>query len=104
MPGSRGGLPFQGRLPLADRCSGCLAAQETFAAIYRTSLGGFERHRGFTAALRAGGHGFAFGETAAAGCALALGHARFAALGLVPEVLVVEEVLLSRCEYKICSA
>ena len=30
MPGSRGGLPFQGRLPLADRCSGCLAAQETF--------------------------------------------------------------------------
>jgi hypothetical protein len=36
----------------------------------------------------------------AARSALALGLAVLAALGLVLEILVVEEVLFSRCEYK----
>ena len=35
---------------------------------------------------------------------LALGLAGLAALGFVLEILVVEEVLFSRCEYEICSA
>jgi hypothetical protein len=53
--------------------------------------------------LRAGGHGFALGESAAAR-ALAFGFARLAAFGLVLEILVVEEVLFSRCKNKIRSA
>jgi hypothetical protein len=35
---------------------------------------------------------------------LALGLAILTALGLVLEILVVEEVLFSRCEYEFCSA
>jgi hypothetical protein len=51
--------------------------------------------------LRAGGHGLRFGEATTA-TTLALGLACLAALGFVFEVFVVEEVLFSRCEYKIC--
>jgi hypothetical protein len=65
-------------------------------------LGGFERHRGFPPALRAGGHGFRLGKTAAA--TLALGLAGLAPLGFVFEVFVMEEVLFSRRKYKIRSA
>jgi hypothetical protein len=53
--------------------------------------------------LRAGGHGFCFGEARGRG-ALALGLAILAALWLVFEVLVVEEVLFSRSEDEIRSA
>jgi len=55
--------------------------------------------------LRASGHGFRFRETAAARRrTLPLGLARLAALGLVFEVLVMEEMLFSRCEYEIRAA
>jgi hypothetical protein len=49
--------------------------------------------------LRAGGHGFGFGETATS--ALTLGLAGLAALGFVLKVLVVEEMLFSRGENEI---
>jgi hypothetical protein len=62
-----------------------------------------EGHRGFPTALRAHGHGFRFGESRTGG-ALALHFAVLAPFGLVLEVLVVEEVLFSRCKYEICSA
>jgi hypothetical protein len=51
--------------------------------------------------LGAGGHGFGLSETAST---LALGFASLAALWLVFKVLVVEEVLFSRCEHEICTA
>jgi len=79
------------------------AAEKTFATIDRPALSGFEGYRSFATALRAHGHRFGFGETSAPR-ALALGLAGLAALGLVLEVLVVEEVLLSRRKNKICSA
>jgi hypothetical protein len=53
--------------------------------------------------LRAHGHGFGFGETAFGG-SLALGLATLAALRLVPEILVMEERLFSRCKYEIRAA
>jgi len=66
-------------------------------------LSRFERHRRFTTALRARGHRFGLGEPAAtAWRTLALYFARFATLGLVFEVFVMEEVLFSRCEDEIC--
>jgi hypothetical protein len=49
--------------------------------------------------LRAGGHGFGFGETSAA--ALTLGLASLAAFGFVLKILVLEEVLFSRGEDEI---
>jgi hypothetical protein len=52
--------------------------------------------------LRAHRHRFGFGEPAT-GRALALGFATFATLRFVLEILVVEEVLFSRCEDKIRS-
>ncbi|HKE29879.1 MAG TPA: hypothetical protein VKB88_46335 [Bryobacteraceae bacterium] len=61
-----------------------------------------KRNRGFTAALRARGHGFRLGETSAASASSFL-LACFAALRLVLEVLVVEEMLFSRCEDEIGS-
>jgi hypothetical protein len=53
--------------------------------------------------LGALGRGFGFGETAS-GRSLALDLASLAALGLILEILVVEEVLFSRCKYKIRAA
>jgi hypothetical protein len=53
--------------------------------------------------LRAGRHGFRLRKARTRG-ALALGFAAFAPFGLVFKVLVVEEVLLSRCKGEICSA
>jgi hypothetical protein len=66
-------------------------------------LGWFKGHRGFPTALRAGGHGFRLGK-APAGTTLALGFTSLAPFGFVLEILVVEEVLFSRCEYEICPA
>jgi hypothetical protein len=54
--------------------------------------------------LRAGGHGFRFGETAGRRRTLPLGFTPLAAFGFVLEVLVMEEVLFSRCKYEIRSA
>ena len=83
---------------------GCgLAAQKAFAAVNRPALRGLEGDGGLPAALRAGGHGFRLGKPRACR-ALALQLAILAAFGLVLEVLVVEEVLFSRCEYEIRSA
>jgi hypothetical protein len=80
-----------------------LPAKEALAAIYRPALCRLEGHRGFPTALRASGHGFGFGKARGRG-ALALGLTVLAALGLVFEVFVVEEVLFSRCKDEICSA
>jgi hypothetical protein len=52
--------------------------------------------------LRARGHGFRFGKASAAGAGSFL-FAYFAALRLVLKVLVMEEVLFSRCEDEIGS-
>jgi hypothetical protein len=52
--------------------------------------------------LRAGGHGFALLKTAARTLTLRL--ARFATLGLVLEILIVEKVLLPRGKNEIRSA
>jgi len=79
-----------------------LAAQEALPAEYRPPLRGFEGHGGFAAALRTNGHGFRLAGARWPRLPLAL--ARFAAFGLVLEVLVVEEVLFSRCENKFGSA
>src|SRR5664280_250713 len=80
-----------------------LTAQEALAAINRPALSRLERHRGFPAALGAGGHGLRFGETRSRR-SLPFGLTSLAALGLVLEILVVEEVLFSRCENEICFA
>src|SRR5664279_22803 len=80
-----------------------LTAQEALAAENRPALSRLERHRGFPAALGAGGRGLRFGETRSRR-SLPFGLTSLAALGLVLEVLVVEEVLFSRCENEICFA
>jgi hypothetical protein len=80
-----------------------LATEEAFPAKHRPALGRLEGHRGFPTALRAGGHGLGFVEARSWGT-LALGLTGFAPFGFVLKVLVVEEVLFSRCENKICSA
>lgn len=79
------------------------AGEEAFPAINRPALGRFERYRGFAAALRTHGHGFGLGE-ARPRRTLPLGLATLTALGLILEILVVEEMLFSRCEYEIRSA
>ena len=93
----------EGRVGLACGGARSFAAQETFPAVDRTSLGRLERHRCLPPALGALGSGFRFGE-AGTGGTLPLRFTRFAALGFILEVLVVEEVLFSRCKYKIRSA
>jgi len=82
---------------------GYLSAEETFAAVNRSTLCRLEGHRGFPTALRAGGHGFRFGK-ARGRRTLAFGFAILTPLGFVFEILVVEEVLFSRCKDEICSA
>jgi hypothetical protein len=91
---------------LTDARAARFPAQETFPAIHRATLSRFKGDCGFTAALRARGHGFGFGEpaTTTPRRTLALGLTAFAALRLILEVLVVEEVLFSRCKDEICSA
>ena len=85
-------------------CGACsFAAQEAFPAVDRTSLGRLERHRCLPPALGALGSGFRFGE-AGTGGTLPLRFTRFAALGFILEVFVVEEVLFSRCENEIRAA
>jgi hypothetical protein len=79
-----------------------LAAQEALAAINGAALGGLERNRGLAPALRARGHGFRFGKTPTPRT-LALLFASLAALGFVLEILIVEEVLFSRCEDEVRS-
>jgi len=90
-------------LPLARGGARGLAAQEALPAVNRTPLRRFKRNRSLPAALRAFGHGLGLRGTLT-GSSLALGLACLAALGLIPEILVVEEVLFSRCEYKIRAA
>jgi hypothetical protein len=89
---------------LLTRCRRALrfARQEALAAEDRTALGGLEGNRSFPPTLRARGHGFAFRKSAAR--TLSFGLAGFAAFGFIFEVLIVEEMLLSRGKNKICSA
>jgi len=79
-----------------------LPAEEALPAKHRTALGGLERDRSFPSALGTGGHGFGLLITASA--ALAFRFTSLATLRLVFEILVVEEVLLPRCENEFCSA
>jgi hypothetical protein len=78
------------------------AAEEALATKDRAALGRLEGNGSFPAALRATGYRFGFAGTERRALALAL--ASLAALGLILEVLVVEEMLLSRCENKFRSA
>lgn len=82
---------------------GSFPVQEAFPAKYRTSLCRLKRHRGLPPALRTGGHGLRFGK-ATGRRTLTLVFTSLAALGFVLEVLVMEEVLFSRCKYEIRSA
>lgn len=99
----------RGRLPgwklsiARDSRRGCLPAQETLAAVYWPALSWLEWYRGVPTALGAGSHRLRLAK-ARGRTALALCLAILAALGFVLEVFVVEEVLFSRCEYKVCSA
>src|SRR5579862_8273565 len=78
------------------------SAQEALAAEYRTALRRLERNSRLPAALRTTRHGLGFGVAARG--ALALGFTVLTTLRLVFKILVVEEVLFSRCEYELCSA
>jgi hypothetical protein len=84
-------------------CCGRLAAKETFAAIHRPALGGFEGDGGLPAALGTHRHGFRLRKSRARRT-LALGLAVLAALRFVLEVFVMEEVLFSRCKNEITTA
>jgi len=72
-----------------------LPAEEALTAINRTALGRLERNGGFPPALRT--DRCCFRPLRAGTCrSLPLRFARLAALGFIFEILVVEEVLLSR--------
>jgi hypothetical protein len=64
-------------------------------------LSGLEGYRGVPTALGARGRGLRLAEPRCR-TALALVLAILAALGFVLEVLVMEEMLFSRCKYEIC--
>lgn len=91
------------RLRIPGRRRGTFPVQEAFPAKNRTPLCGLEGNRGLPAALRTGCHGFRFGK-APGTRTLALVFASLTALGLVFEILVMEEVLFSRGENKIGAA
>jgi len=88
---------------LSSRSACNFPVEEALAAVDRASLRWFEGHRCLPPALRAHRHGFGLGEPGS-GRALAFGLAALATLGFVLEVLVVEEVLFSRCKYEIRTA
>jgi hypothetical protein len=90
-------------LSIPAYCRRRLTAEEALPAIDRPALSRLEGHRGFPTALRAGGHGFRFVKPRGRRT-LTLGLAVLTAFGFVFEILVVEEVLFSRCENEICSA
>jgi len=89
------------KLPGAGCCR--FSTQETFAAVNRTALGRFEGNRRFPPALRANGRRF---RSLCSGTrrSLPFGLARLAAFGFILEILVVEEMLLSRGKYELCPA
>jgi len=89
-----------GRERLSGGCAGGFPAQEALPAKNRATLSRLEGNGCLPAALGAFRGGFGFSETGT-GRTLALGLASFTALGLIPEILVVEEVLFSRSENKI---
>jgi hypothetical protein len=76
---------------------------EAFPAEYRPPLSWAEWHGGFPAALRTVGGRFDLRVTSGP-TFLTLPFAGFAALGLVPEILVGEKLLFTRCEYEIGAA
>ena len=80
-----------------------LPAEEALTAINRTALGRFKGNSGFPPTLRT--DGCCLRPLRAGTCrSLSLGLARLAALGFIFEILVVEEVLLSRRKNKLCPA
>jgi hypothetical protein len=103
--GGRHGAEGRGLVSAGSGCrdGGAFSAQEALPAEDGTALCGFEGHSGLAAALRAGCHGFGFGEPAARRT-LPFGLADLAPLGFVLKILVVEEVLFSRSKYEIVSA
>jgi hypothetical protein len=78
----------------------CFSGLEAFPAEYRPPLSGAERYGGFPSALRTVGGCLHLGVTSRA-TFLALAFTGFAALGLVPEILVGEKLLFSRGEYEV---
>jgi hypothetical protein len=87
-------------IPCTSRRS--LAAQEAFPAKHRAPLCWLEWDRSFAAALRTLGKGF--GLLVATPSTLPLRFASLAPFRLILEILIVEEVLLPRCENELCSA
>jgi hypothetical protein len=81
----------------------CFSGLEAFPAEYRPPLSGAEGYGGFPSALRTVGGRLHLGVTSGA-TFLALPFAAFAALGLVPEILVGEKLLFARGEYEIRAA
>jgi hypothetical protein len=92
-----------GLLNLSGSGRRCFSSLEAFPAEYRTPLSGAERYSGFPSALRTVGGRLDLGVTSGA-TFLALTFTGFAALGLVPEILVGEKLLFSRSEYEIGAA
>src|SRR6266568_8917539 len=88
---------------LSSRGACCFPGEEALAAVDRAALRWLEGNRGLPPALRAHRHRFGFGEPAT-GRTLAFGFTGLATLRFVFEILVVEEVLFSRCKYEIRSA
>ena len=81
----------------------CFPAKKTLATVDRATLGRPEGNRSFPAALRANG-GRLGPRRSGRRRSLPLELARLTALWLIFEVLVVEEVLLSRRENELCPA
>jgi hypothetical protein len=80
-------------------CRLCFSALETLATVNRAALGRPEGNRRFAATLRA--DRCCFRSRGAGRRSLPLHLARLAALRLIFEVLIVEEMLLSRRENKL---
>src|SRR5579863_788557 len=95
-----------GQCPLSRRGSGSLAGLKTFPAKDGTPLRGAEGDRGFTAALGADGRRFnpSRKRTPFRRRILPFHFARFAAFRLVPEILLVIELLFARGEDKVRTA
>ena len=81
----------------------CFPSLEAFPAEYRPPLSRAEGYGGFPSALRTVGGRLHFRVTSGA-TFLALPFTGFAALGLVPEILVGEKLLFARGEYEIRAA
>jgi len=87
---------------LSSSRSRCFPSLEALPAKHRPALSRTERNGGFPAALGTVGGCLHLVVSSRIPAFLAFALARFAALGLVPEVLVGEKLLLTRSEHEIC--